>query len=340
MPHYLEKIGLPVFDESIRKRVQRSRRDHQVCRQDRREAARLFPLISMGSSSKSMSFKYHPTAGRDGKSSALGRCLQICSRAGADAHSRDHSPSRQHGVLTPVAELEPVFLPGARLRAPHCTTKKKWSAKISAWAMGHHRKRGRCDPEGGRSRLKNGAARIPIPGKCQNVPQLRHLLSKRRRGRRPLSQTRGCARAADAPDHAYFASKDAMDIEHLGEKVVEQLCREKSSSRTFPIFIPSQQKISPNSKALRKNRSRISSPASKSPNIPHCRASSSLSVSNRSERRAQSFWLPMLAISTLCKKWVSMISSLSKEWGNHSQRDRGVFWKSFPRRRWNSLGRE
>ena len=38
------------------------------------------------------------------------------------------------GTLTPVAELEPVFLAAVPSRAPHCTTKKKSNARTSASA--------------------------------------------------------------------------------------------------------------------------------------------------------------------------------------------------------------
>ena len=37
---------------------------------------------------------------------------------------------------------------------------------------------------------------------------------------------------------AYFASKDAMDIDHMGEKVVEQLVKKKLVSQVFRYLHP------------------------------------------------------------------------------------------------------
>ena len=80
------------------------------------------------------SFALRERAGFTVQGAALGHRLQIRRRTGGHQLKAITIQVGRTGELTPVAELEPVFLAGSTIAARRCTTRTNCAARTSAWA--------------------------------------------------------------------------------------------------------------------------------------------------------------------------------------------------------------
>ena len=157
---------------------------------------------------------------------ALGDRVQVRGRAGDDEVVDISVQVGKTGKLTPVADLEPVQLAGTTVRRASLHNADEIEPQ------GHPRRRhgrgreGRRDhppggPRRGRRPRRQRECRLSSRRTCPNCggPVVR---DRTRSIYRCTNPPVGLPRAAQG-GLRWFASRDAMDIEGLGEKLIEQL---------------------------------------------------------------------------------------------------------------------
>lgn len=141
------------------------------------------------------------------------------------------------GVLTPVAELEPVFLAGSTISRATLHNEEEVARKDireGDWAV--IAKGGDVIPQV----LEVDLKRRPEHSKHWKMPTHcpvcgTHVVRTEGEVAVRCPNYKGCEEQI-IRRIAYFASKDAMDIDHMGEKVVEQLVKKKLISRVSDIY--------------------------------------------------------------------------------------------------------
>ena len=142
------------------------------------------------------------------------------------------------GVLTPVAELEPVFLAGSTIsratlhneeevarkdiREGDFVTIEKGGDVIPKVVAVDHKKR------------PHGTHSWKMPTKCPSCGT--HVVRSEDEVAVRCPNAKGCEEQI-IRRIAYFAAKDAMDIDHLGIKVVEQLVKKKFVKEPSDIYL-------------------------------------------------------------------------------------------------------
>jgi DNA ligase (NAD+) len=233
---YLKKIGLPIFDDSFRERC--SNIDEILKFADKIEEKRhQLPFDIDGIVVKVDELKYHDQLGVTGKSprwavaykfapeQALTRIKDILVQVG------------RTGVLTPVAELEPVFLSGSTISRATLHNQEEVERKdirVGDWVI--IEKGGDVIPKV----VQVDKRRRPQSSKPWKMPKTCPSCGVHVVHNEDEVAVR-CPNSRDCPEQqmrriAYFASKDAMDIEHLGEKVVEQLFHKKLVHHVSDIY--------------------------------------------------------------------------------------------------------
>ena len=149
------------------------------------------------------------------------------------------------GVLTPVAELEPVFLAGSTIARATLHNQDEIKRKdIRIGDMAVIEKGGDVIPKVVSIDLNmrpEGSHRWHMPAKCPSCGS-------------PVIHVEGevavrCPNSESCPEQqlrrlVYFAGKDAMDIDNLGEKVVEQLFNKGFVRTPSDIFRLSEKEVS------------------------------------------------------------------------------------------------
>jgi DNA ligase (NAD+) len=233
---YLKKLGLPVFDEHFRKRC--TDVDEILKLADTIEEKRHNLSFDIdGMVIKVDELKYHDQLGVTGRSprwaiaykfapeQALTRIREITVQVG------------RTGVLTPVAELEPVFLAGSTISRATLHNQEEVERKdirVGDWAI--IEKGGDVIPKVvgvDKKRRPHTTHTWKMPKTCPSCGT--HVVHSQE------EVAVRCPNAKDCPEQQmrrimYFASKDAMDIEHLGEKNVEQLFHKKLVRRPSDIY--------------------------------------------------------------------------------------------------------
>lgn len=233
---YLKKIGLPVFDEHFRKRCHDV---HEILKfADMIEEKRHnLPFDIDGIVIKVDELKYHDQLGVTGKSPRWAVAYKF---APEQALTRIHEITVQvgrTGVLTPVAELEPVFLAGSTISRATLHNQEEVERKdirVHDWVI--IEKGGDVIPKVvavDKKRRPHNSHPWKMPKTCPSCGT-RVVESEEEVAVR-------CPNMKHCPEQQmrrimYFASKDAMDIEHMGEKVVEQLFNKKLVRNISDIY--------------------------------------------------------------------------------------------------------
>lgn len=220
---YLKKVGLPVFDDHFRKRCETLEEIMKFASQIEEKRSKLAFDID-GIVIKVNQLSYHDQMGVTGKSPRWAVAYKF---APEQAKTRIQAITVQvgrTGVLTPVAELEPVFCAGSTIARATLHNREEVERKdirVGDWVL-----------------IEKGGDVIP------KVVSVDH--KKRPKDSHPWKMPRHCPSCGASvvqseeevavrcpntkkcPEQrmrqiAYFVSKDAMDIDHMGEKVVEQL---------------------------------------------------------------------------------------------------------------------
>lgn len=220
---YLRKMGLPVFHEDHTKRCEDLKEIMAFAEKIHKKRPNL-PFDIDGIVIKVDELKYVPKLGMTGKTPRSAIAYKF---APEQALTRIHEITVQvgrTGVLTPVAELEPVFLAGSTISRATLHNQEEVERKdirVDDWVI-----------------IEKGGDVIP---KVVEVD-----LKKRPKDSHPWKMPKTCPSCGHRVVHtegevavrcpntegceeqkirriAFFVSKEAMDIDHLGEKVVEQL---------------------------------------------------------------------------------------------------------------------
>jgi DNA ligase (NAD+) len=220
--HYLEKLGLPTFAKHHRYRCSDVDEILEFADKIEKERHKL-PFDIDGIVVKVDELKYHDQLGSTGKSPRWAVAYKF---APEQAITRIHAITVQvgrTGVLTPVAELEPVLVAGstiARATLHNQEEVERKDIRVGDWVV--IEKGGDVIPKVVEVDLKRRPKESHpwhMPKTCPScgthVVHSKEEVAVRCPNRECPEQ---CMRQI-----AFFASKDAMDIDHLGEKVVEQL---------------------------------------------------------------------------------------------------------------------
>ncbi len=234
--HYLKKIGLPVFDESFRKRCSHS--DEILKFADKIEEKRhKLPFDIDGIVVKVDELKYHDQLGVTGKSPRWAVAYKFAPEQALTRIKEITVQVGRTGVLTPVAELEPVFLAGstiARATLHNQEEVERKDIREGDWAI--IEKGGDVIPkvvEVDKRRRPHDSHPWKMPKTCPSCGT--HVVHSEEEVAVRCPNTKHCPEQ-QMRRIAYFASKDAMDIEHLGEKVVEQLFHKKLVRTVSDIY--------------------------------------------------------------------------------------------------------
>ncbi len=220
---WLEKHGFPVFDKRHRVLCKNVDEIMEFAGRVEKERPKL-PYDIDGVVIKVNEFRYWDLLGTTGKSP---RWVVAYKFAAVQALTRICDITVQvgrTGVLTPVAELEPVFLAGSTIARATLHNEEEIQRKdirIGDYVL--IEKGGDVIPkvvEVDKKRRPSSTTEWRMPKKCPScgstIVRSEDEVAVR------------CPNSWDCPEQKirrliFFASKDAMDIEHLGEKVVEQL---------------------------------------------------------------------------------------------------------------------
>jgi DNA ligase (NAD+) len=224
---YLKKVGLPVFDEHFRKRCHQIDEILQFI--DKVEEKRHeLPFDIDGVVIKVDELKYHDQLGVTNKSPRYAVAYKFAPEQALTQICAITVQVGRTGVLTPVAELEPVFLAGSTISRATLHNQEEVERKdirVGDWVI--IEKGGDVIPkvvQVDKRRRPHNSHVWKMPKTCPSCGA--HVVHSE--GEVAVR----CPNSKKCPEQqmrqiAYFASKDAMDIEHLGEKVVEQLFHKK-----------------------------------------------------------------------------------------------------------------
>jgi DNA ligase (NAD+) len=233
---FLKKLGLPVFDQDHRTVCETIDEIMKFAHKIEKERD-TFPFDIDGIVLKVDHIKYWSLLGTTGKSPRWAVAYKFAPEQ-ATTHIREITVQvGRTGVLTPVAELEPVFLAGSTIARATLHNEEEVARKDireGDWAV--IAKGGDVIPQV----LEVDLKRRPDHSKPWKMPNHCPICGT------PVVRTEGevavrCPNSKGCEEQvirrmAYFASKDAMDIDHMGEKVVEQLVQKKLIKHISDIY--------------------------------------------------------------------------------------------------------
>ncbi len=184
-------------------------------------------------------FEQRERAGQHGQKPALGGGIQVRKvRGGRRGSTASACRSASPCAIHTVADLEPVELAGTTVSGPACTMPKRSATQ------GHPRRRHRRCGESGQGHPAHRPRREATCGRrswqSSIFPSVALSAASSRQGRRgrlhPLSQ-RCIARPRSRSGSGIHASRNAMDIEGCGDKLVDQLVAD-GLVNSYGRFVP------------------------------------------------------------------------------------------------------
>lgn len=233
---FLKKLGLPVFDEHHRTRCHDIKEIMKFA--DKIQKARSsLPFDIDGIVIKVDELRFYPMLGTTGKSPRYAVAYKFAPEQ-ALTHIKEITVQvGRTGVLTPVAELEPVFLAGSKISRATLHNQEEIERKdirVGDWVI--IEKGGDVIPKVVEVNLKKRPHKThpwKMPSKCPScgspVIHIPGEVAVR------CSNVEGCT-VQRIRRIAYFAGKNAMDIDHMGIKVVEQLVEKGLVTRVSDIY--------------------------------------------------------------------------------------------------------
>jgi len=239
---YLKKLGLPVFAHEYRTVCATPSEIMKFA--DKIEKNRPhFPFDIDGIVIKVDPFKYHAVLGTTGKSPRWAVAYKFAPEQAVTQINDITVQIGRTGVLTPVAELKAVFLAGSTISRATLHNQEEIERKdirIGDWVT--IEKGGDVIPKVvsvDKKRRPHGTHPWKMPTQCPScgahVVRSEELVAVRCPNLKCEEQM--------IRRFAYFASKDAMDIDHLGIKVVEQLVKKKLVSQLADIYMLNEKEL-------------------------------------------------------------------------------------------------
>jgi DNA ligase (NAD+) len=181
--------------------------------------------------------KYHEQLGMTGKAPRFAVAYKF---APEQAETRIHEISVQvgrTGVLTPVAELEPVALAGSTISRATLHNEEEVARKdIRVGDTVVIEKAGDVIPQVVKVDLKKRRKESKVWRMPKHCPACKTEVL-RRKGEVAVRCPNLKCRGQRVRRIIYFASKQAMDIEHMGEKVIHQLVEKGMVSKVSDIYL-------------------------------------------------------------------------------------------------------
>jgi DNA ligase (NAD+) len=220
---FLKKHGLPTFSSHhhvVCKNVDELLRFAESIEKGRKD----LPFDIDGIVIKVNPLKYWPMLGTTGKSPRWAVAYKFAPEQVATKIEEITVQVGRTGVLTPVAELHPVFLAGSTISRATLHNQEEVERKdirVGDWVT--IEKGGDVIPKVvsvDKKRRPHGTHPWKMPSRCPmcGTPVVHHSGEVAVR----CPNVQGCAQQK-VRRLIYFVSKSAMDIDHMGEKVVEQL---------------------------------------------------------------------------------------------------------------------
>lgn len=170
--------------------------------------------------------KYHEMLGTTGKSPRWAVAYKFAPEQAQTKIDAITVQVGRTGVLTPVAELEPVFLAGSTISRATLHNQEEIERKdIRVGDLVTIEKGGDVIPKVvsvDKKRRSKESHPWKMPSRCPSCGA--HVVHTPQEVAVRCPNVRGCQEQIICRI-AYFAGKEAMDIDHLGEKVVEQLVK-------------------------------------------------------------------------------------------------------------------
>ncbi len=234
--HYLKQLGLPTAKEEHFAVCQTLEEIMQFAKKIQKERGHL-PFEIDGIVIKVDALRNHPILGVTGKAPRYAVAYKFAPEQAVTCVNEITVQVGRTGILTPVAELEPVFLAGSTISRATLHNQDEVSRKdIRIGDTVIIEKAGDVIPQVVKvdfHKRHSGAKLWHMPRHCPlcktSVIQLEGEVAVR-------CPNPDCA-GQRVRRIIYFASKHAMDIEHMGEKVVEQLVGKGLVSRPSDIYL-------------------------------------------------------------------------------------------------------
>lgn len=233
---YLKKLGLPVFDNdhvAVAEKIE----DLMTFAHKIEKKRETLPFDIDGIVIKVDHMKQWSILGTTGKSPRWAVAYKFAPEQAVTQIRTITVQVGRTGVLTPVAELEPVFLAGSTIARATLHNEEEVARKDireGDWAV--IAKGGDVIPQVLEVDLKKRPAHSTpwhMPTHCPMCGT--HVVRTEGEVAVRCPNSKGCEEQI-IRRIAYFASKDAMDIDHMGEKVVEQLVRKKLIRHVSDIY--------------------------------------------------------------------------------------------------------
>ncbi|HEY5235717.1 MAG TPA: NAD-dependent DNA ligase LigA [Rhabdochlamydiaceae bacterium] len=233
---YLKKLGLPVFDTD-HMTVAETTADIMKFAHKIEKTRDSLPFDIDGIVIKVDHIKYWSLLGTTGKSPRWAVAYKFAPEQATTQIREITVQVGRTGVLTPVAELEPVFLAGSTIARATLHNEEEVARKDireGDWAV--IAKGGDVIPQVLEVDLKRRSSHSKawkMPTHCPVCGT--HVVRTEGEVAVRCPNSKGCEEQV-IRRIAYFASKDAMDIDHMGEKVVEQLVRKKLVKHVSDVY--------------------------------------------------------------------------------------------------------
>jgi len=240
---YLQKLGLPVFDKEDHARCENIKEILSFAEKIHRRRTKM-PFEIDGIVVKVDELRYHDVLGKTGKSPRAAVAYKFAPEQALTQIKDITVQVGRTGVLTPVAELTPVKLAGSTISRATLHNQDEVSRKdirVGDWVI-----------------IEKGGDVIP------KVVQVE--LKKRPHGTHPWKMPTHCpschAHVVHSSDEVavrcpnkecpeqnlrkimFFASKGAMDIGHMGEKVIEQLVEKGFVRNISDLYTLTEKEVS------------------------------------------------------------------------------------------------
>ena len=225
--HYLKSLGLPSFSDAYVKRCHTVEEIMDFAKQIEKQRHQL-PFDIDGIVVKVDRLKDHAELGVTGKSPRWAVAYKFAPEQAETKIMDITIQVGRTGVLTPVAELQPVLLAGSTIA--RATLHNQEEIERKDIRIGDYvviEKGGDVIPKVVQVNLKKRAESLQVWRMPQNCPscgsEVVHYEGE---------VAVRCPNTKNCPEQVlrkifFFASKDAMNIDHLGDKVIKQLVRKK-----------------------------------------------------------------------------------------------------------------
>jgi DNA ligase (NAD+) len=233
---YLKEVGLPVFDNEYREHCVSIH--EMMLFADRIERKRHeLPFEIDGVVIKVDQLHYHDEMGATGRSPRWAVAYKFPPEQGKTRIQEITVQIGRTGVLTPVAELEPISVGGSTISRATLHNQEEIERKdirIGDWVV--IEKGGDVIPKivsvDHEKRCKDSHP-WKMPERCPSCGAL--LIQNQEEVAIRCPNTKQCPEQ-QMRQIIFFASKDAMDIDHLGERVIEQLFKKEMIKSASDIY--------------------------------------------------------------------------------------------------------